>query len=194
VIKFTRLTSTTIASAMQSLTRSKSPSLPSTTLPKITQAATLNYFDLKSRGVGPLESGSDKGEWPQPLGLEGICRTRKGCIGTTIPAILTSSSGTKGGNSRLTVLPVSIGSLITFDKLKRTQAQVAQHVGDHAAAAVVHFYLKLVDSHTPGAGASLVFALVDAQRPNAVIGLVYVAGLALGVGAVTLRLGLLLSG
>ena len=34
----------------------------------------------------------------------------------------------------------------------------------------------------------------DAQRPNSVIGLVYVAGLALGVGAVTLRLGLLLSG
>jgi hypothetical protein len=34
----------------------------------------------------------------------------------------------------------------------------------------------------------------DAQRPNGVIGLVYVAGLALGVGAVTLGLGLLLSG
>jgi hypothetical protein len=34
----------------------------------------------------------------------------------------------------------------------------------------------------------------DAQRPNRVIGLVYVAGLALGVGAVTLALGLLLSG
>ena len=33
----------------------------------------------------------------------------------------------------------------------------------------------------------------DAQRPNGVIGLVYVAGLALGVGAVTLGLGLLLS-
>ena len=33
----------------------------------------------------------------------------------------------------------------------------------------------------------------DAQRPSGVIGLVYVAGLALGVGAVTLGLGLLLS-
>jgi hypothetical protein len=34
----------------------------------------------------------------------------------------------------------------------------------------------------------------DAQRPNAVIALVYVAGLALGVGAVTLGVGLLASG
>jgi hypothetical protein len=34
----------------------------------------------------------------------------------------------------------------------------------------------------------------DAQRPNGVIGLVYVAGLALGLGAVTLGVGLLLSG
>jgi hypothetical protein len=34
----------------------------------------------------------------------------------------------------------------------------------------------------------------DAQRPNAVIALVYVAGLALGVGAVTLGVGLLVSG
>ena len=33
----------------------------------------------------------------------------------------------------------------------------------------------------------------DAQRPSGVIGLVYVAGLALGVGAVTLGLGLLTS-
>jgi hypothetical protein len=33
-----------------------------------------------------------------------------------------------------------------------------------------------------------------AQRPNGVVGLVYMAGLALGVGAVTLGLGLLLSG
>jgi hypothetical protein len=46
----------------------------------------------------------------------------------------------------------------------------------------------------PGAGVWLVFALVAAQRPNGVIGLVYVAGLALGVGTVTLCLGLLLSG
>jgi hypothetical protein len=34
----------------------------------------------------------------------------------------------------------------------------------------------------------------DAQRPNRVIALVYVAGLALGVGAVTLGVGLLTSG
>ena len=34
----------------------------------------------------------------------------------------------------------------------------------------------------------------DAQRPNGVIALVYVAGLALGVGAVTLGVGLLASG
>jgi hypothetical protein len=34
----------------------------------------------------------------------------------------------------------------------------------------------------------------DAQRPNSVIALVYVAGLALGVGAVTLGVGLLASG
>ena len=34
----------------------------------------------------------------------------------------------------------------------------------------------------------------DAQRPNGVIALVYVAGLALGVGAVTLGVGLLTSG
>jgi hypothetical protein len=34
----------------------------------------------------------------------------------------------------------------------------------------------------------------DAQRPNGVIGLVYVAGLALGIGAVTLGVGLLASG
>jgi hypothetical protein len=34
----------------------------------------------------------------------------------------------------------------------------------------------------------------DAQRPNGVIALVYVAGLALGIGAVTLGVGLLASG
>ena len=34
----------------------------------------------------------------------------------------------------------------------------------------------------------------DAQRSNGVIGLVYVAGLALGIGAVTLGVGMLVSG
>jgi len=42
VIKFSRLISTAMSSGMQSMARSKSPSPPSMTRPKITQAATLN--------------------------------------------------------------------------------------------------------------------------------------------------------
>ena len=41
VIKFSRLISTAMSSAMQSMTRSRSPSPPSMTRPKITQAARL---------------------------------------------------------------------------------------------------------------------------------------------------------